>query len=51
MARQELAPCWRGVLMPLLKRASELPRETYLIVEHTPLEEIPAVRDYVLARA
>jgi len=46
-------PAGQGELdyLPLLRRASELPRETYMIIEHVSLEEIPAAREYVLARS
>ena len=34
-----------------LRHVAKLPADTYLVIEHTPLDLIPRARDYVLAKA
>jgi len=34
-----------------LQRLSQLDPDLYLVVEHTPPEQLPAARDYILAEA
>jgi hypothetical protein len=34
-----------------LRHMARMPKGTYLVIEHTPLDLIPRARDYVLAKA